>query len=312
MKIGYRRVSGKLPLTDNETGQRGTWLEKRRALILNLELRGHKFAWLSPLTTASTEAGHKQEAYTSCDVLMLEFGGNNLLFNGKAWNETFEMIKTHKGKVIFLCDDPDLPFLWKELPGEDWTRWFVAVNATKLEPTRLKLGVPSAAKMIDLPFHALLDQQEFSDGTQPTAIYYGRPNGRMKSLTPYLQSGALTIAGRIEEWNDPSLSIVEPPQQRDRANWYKQWRACFAMYDGKHAITGWRTGRAYHALLAGIPVAAPIGNPALNWAYGVTSPRELASLLRLSREQREAIHARQVQSSNAYMLLNLSLATMGL
>jgi hypothetical protein len=297
MIIGYRRVSGKLPLTTDEKGARGTWLEKRLALIASLEKRGHTFHYLSAPTINSEAVGYKKEPYVPCDVLLLEFGGANLLFNRKAWDETFVIIREHQGRIIFLCDDPDLPFLWKELPDEDWLRWTCAVNASQIEPTRLKLGIPAKATIVDTPFHALLEQQEFSDGTNPTAVYFGRPNGRMKSLMPFLQSGMVTIAGKKEEWKDDSLYIVPVPEQKERSDWYKRWRACFAMYDGKHAITGWRTGRAYHALLAGIPVAAPYGNPALDWVWRTDSPRDLGELLKQDAQTRKAIHEQQVQAS---------------
>lgn len=296
MIIGYRRVSGRLPLTTDEKGARGTWLEKRLALIASLERRGHSFRYLSAPTINSEAVGYKKEPLGTCDVLFLEFGGANLLYNRKAWNETFAIIREHKGRIIFLCDDPDLPFLWKELPDEDWSRWTCAVNASLVEPTRLKLGIPIQAQIVDTPFHALLEQQEFHDGDKPTAIYFGRPNGRMKSITPYLQSGMVTIAGKADEWKDDSLKLVTPPEQKERSGWYKQWRACFAMYDAKHAITGWRTGRAYHALLAGIPVAAPYGNPALDWTWRTDSPRDLAELLKLDADKRKAIHEQQVQA----------------
>jgi hypothetical protein len=297
MIIGYRRVSGKLPLTTDEKGARGTWLEKRLALIASLEARGHSFQYLSTPTANSEAAGYQRLPFTTCDVLMLEFGGANLLFNRKAWDETFAMIGQHQGKIIFLCDDPDLPFLWKELPNEDWSRWTIAVNATQLDTTRLKLNIPAPAQIVDTPFHALLDQRSFFDGANATAVYFGRPNGRMKSLMPYLQSGMVTVAGKADEWKDESISVVTPPEQKERSDWYRLWRACFAMYDKKHEVTGWRTGRAYHALLAGIPVAAPYGNPVLEWSWRTDSPKDLATLLKQDALTRKAIHAKQVQNA---------------
>lgn len=299
MEIGYRRVSGKLPLTADEAGARGTWLEKRRALLLALANRGHTFRYLSDLTPNSQAAGLTKTPYKACDLLMLEFGGMNLMFNKKAWEETFAIIRAHKGKIVFLCDDPDLTFLWKEMPDEDWSRWTIAANATEVESVRLKLGVPAKAKVIDLPFHELLEQQPYSEGDKAVAVYYGRPNGRIRTLTPYLQSGMVTVAGRAEEWNDPSIQIVEAPAQKNRAEWYKQWRACFAMYDQKHALCGWRTGRAYHALLAGIPVVAPRGNPALSWAWQLDDTMNLRTFLRMEPQLRKDIHALQVEDAKA-------------
>jgi len=67
MKIGYRRVSGKLPLTADEVGSRGTWLEKRNALLVTLINRGHTFDFLSDPTPNSQAAGFKKVPYEACD-----------------------------------------------------------------------------------------------------------------------------------------------------------------------------------------------------------------------------------------------------
>ena len=308
MKIGYRRVSGKLPLTVDEAGARGTWLEKRRALIRSLEDRGHTFAYLSDPTPNSVDAGFHKQALADSELLMLEFGGNNLMFNKKAWEETFALIKEHKGKIVFLCDDPDLPFLWAELADEDWSRWTIAANATETEQVRQKIKVPAKAEVIDMAFHALLPQREFADGQNSTAIYYGRPNGRNKILQPFLSSGALTVAGKQEEWGD--VTSLPPPEQKNRVEFYRQWRACLAIYDGKHKDTGWRTGRAYHALMAGIPVAAPTGNPALAWTYATDTSSQLGNLLRMSTESRQALHAEQIK--NSYFDMDLAFLKLGL
>lgn len=297
MKIGYRRVSGKLPLTDNEAGARGTWLEKRRGLIASLEARGHTFSYLTDPTPNSQEAGYAKASNYDCDLLMLEFGGNNLMFNRKAWEETFAIIKQHKGKIVFLNDDPDLPFLWKELPNEDWSRWTVAANAVNTHAVRARLGVPAKANVIDIPFHDVLPQREFHNGVNSTAIYYGRPNGRSKVLAPFLSSGIVTIAGKPEEWTNET--VVPAPEQKNRSDFYRQWRACLAIYDNKHADTGWRTGRAYHALLAGIPVAAPRFNAGLNWTYPANYPSDLGQLLIKSVDERREIHAQQVIDAKA-------------
>jgi hypothetical protein len=295
MKIGYRRVSGKLPLTVDEVGARGTWLEKRRALIRNLESRGHTFVYLSDPTPNSAAQGYIKTPYDTCDLLMLEFGGNNLMFNKKAWEETFAIIKKHQDKIVFLCDDPDLPFLWNELPDEDWSRWTIAANATQSEQVKAKMKVPAKAQVIDMAFHALLPQLAFTDGQNSTAIYYGRPNGRNKILQPFLSSGALTVAGKQEEWGD--VTAITPPEQKNRVEFYRQWRACLAIYDGKHKDTGWRTGRAYHALMAGIPVAAPTGNPALAWTYPADTSSQLGNLLKMPVEARQVLHTEQIKHS---------------
>jgi hypothetical protein len=273
-----------------------------------LEARGHTFSYLSEPTPNSQIAGYVKASHYECDLLMLEFGGNNLMFNKKAWEETFVIIKQHKGKIVFLNDDPDLPFLWKELPNEDWSRWTIAANAVNTAEVRKRLGVPAKAKVIDIPFHEVLAQRDFADGINPTAIYYGRPNGRNKVLAPFLTSGIVTIAGKPEEWKD--VPVVPAPEQKNRSDFYRQWRACLAIYDGKHADTGWRTGRAYHALLAGIPVAAPRGNQGLAWTYPANYSHELVPLIRMSVDERRALHRQQITAASedietAYIALGL-------
>jgi hypothetical protein len=241
---------------------------------------------------------------------MLEFGGTNLSFYGKDWEQTINIIQRHPGRIIFLCDDPDLPFLWNLLPHENWSRWTVAVNAVNLDNTRNKLGIPPKANVIDLPFHGGMTPQPFTDGPIRQAIYYGRPNGRSRTLLPYLSSGLITVAGREKDWAELNPTLVTPPEQKDRAQFYRQYQACLAVYDQKHAITGWRTGRAYHALNAGIPVAAPVGNTALNWAWPLNGTHDLVTLLKASPESRKIAHARQLKNAYAdlgptYESLNL-------
>lgn len=293
MKIGYRRASGKLPLTTNENGARGTWLEKRHALWIALAKRGHTIVPLSKPTQNSIEAGW-QEVDEPVDYLIVEFAGNNLSFYGKDWLRTVEIVKRHKGRVLFLNDDPDLPYLWKLSDDEDWSRWTIAVNAVNLDAARDALKVPKQAAVVDFPFASLLIKRSFVDGAIPDAIYYGRPNGRAKVIQPYLDSGRLLIAGKPQEWEKITKNVIPAPEQKDRADWYGQFRTCLAIYDNKHAATGWRTGRAYHALAAGIPVCAPIGNRGLLWAEPTLIPMNLTAFLRKDVEERAAIHAQQL------------------
>ena len=296
MIIGYRRVAGRLPLTNDEAGQRGTWLEKRHALIGELTLRGHSFKWLSRPTDNSLAAGHTLATDTECDVLMLEFGGMNLSFFRKDWDRTIELIKSHPGRIIFITDDPDLTFVWNELPDEDYSRWTVAVNAVNLDECREVLKVPEAAAVVDWPFHLGMIPRDFVDGELKEAVYYGRPNGRSKLLAPYVTSGAIVVAGREKEWG-ASVSLIAPPEQKDRQEFYRHFRACLAVYDNKHLLTGWRTGRAYHALLAGIPVAAPAGNRGLAWAWELNGLYDLAALLRMPARSREMVWEQQLEAA---------------
>ena len=118
----------------------------------------------------------------------------------------------------------------------------------------------------------------------------------------------MTVAGKQDEWGD--VTAITPPEQKDRAEFYRQWRTCLAIYDSKHRDTGWRTGRAYHALMAGIPVAAPTGNPALSWTYPTDTSSQLGNLLRMTEESRQALHTEQIK--NSFVDIELTFLKLGL
>ena len=52
-KIGYRRVSGKIGLTNKENGIRGAWVEKRVAFFKNVLAQGMRIIPLSEPTEAT-------------------------------------------------------------------------------------------------------------------------------------------------------------------------------------------------------------------------------------------------------------------
>lgn len=294
-KVGYRRVSGKIGLTSKENGIRGAWVEKRVALFKNMLEFGYQIIPLSEPTDATKDDGFTSfDTYQKCDVLMLEFGGTNLQFYQKYWDKTVEMIKAHEGRIIFLNDDPDLPFLWELLPDEDWTRWTIAANATNSAKVTEILKCPQLSSTVDLPMSSGMEFAEFSPGGIEKCVYIGRPNGRNKYFKEYTKSKELEVAGKSAEWEDyPELAIVDNPQQRDRRNFYRKYNACLAVYDDKHKNSGWRTGRAFHALYAGIPVCAPAGNNGLNWCYPVQSAEDISKFAKLSVDIREKIWKKQ-------------------
>lgn len=290
-KVGYRRVSGKIGLTNKENGVRGAWVEKRVALFKNMLDFGYRIIPLSEATDATKDDGFETFSnYQECDVLMLEFGGTNLQFYQKYWDKTVEMIKSHKGRVIFLNDDPDLPFLWELLPDEDWSRWTIAANATECNEVATILKCPIGTTTVDLPMASGMEFAEFHAGTIPKVVYIGRPNGRTKYFKEFTSSRNLQIAGKESEWEDyDALEIWETPQQRDRRKFYQQFHGCLAVYDDKHKKSGWRTGRAYHALYAGIPVCAPAGNDGLSWTFPASTKEKLDEFATLPVEMRETI-----------------------
>jgi hypothetical protein len=251
MRIAYRRMSGMIGLTDLEQGTRGMWLEKRRALLATLAARGHEVALINRMTKYSQPVVEpKWDA--SYDLLMIEFGSSNTRFYGKDLAETQRMVEQHRGRVIFLCDDPDLPYLWKTIEPKRLDRWCVWANASNHESFG---GLPSSVGVLDAPFASLLPQPDApSQGGEPF-VYVGRPNGREKVFRMLLDGGAqFEVGGREAEWKDFSVVVREMPLQSQRSAFYAARRGCLVVADRKHKRLGWRTGRAYHALYAGTPV----------------------------------------------------------
>ena len=294
-KIGYRRVSGKIGLTSKETGVRGAWVEKRVALFKTLLEYGYHIIPLSDATGATIDDGFTTfSEYQPCDVLILEFGGTNLQFYQKYWDKTVEMITAHTGRIIFLNDDPDLSFLWELLPNEDWSRWTIAANAVNSAEVSKILKCPDGSRTVDLPMSSGMEFAEFHEGGIEKTIYIGRPNGRTKYFKEFIKSEELQIAGKPTEWEDyKDVVVIDNPQQRDRRRFYQTYNGCLAVYDEKHKNSGWRTGRAYHALYAGIPVCAPKGNMGLNWCYPVDSADDLSNFTKLSVDSRQKIWQKQ-------------------
>lgn len=292
--IGYRRVSGKVGLTDNENGIRGAWVEKRVALFKKLLNNNYKIALLSqPTDQTEAEGVEHSNAYVPVDTLILEFGGTNIQFYKKYWDVTVDMVNAHKGPIIFINDDPDLPFLWDLLPDEDWSRWTIAANATNTNEVGKTLKAPDGVRVVDYPMDAGMPFNEFHSGTMKKVVYIGRPNGRTKYFKEFLQSPDLVISGKKEEWSDFDAEVIANPAQKDRKQFYTDYAGCLAVYDTKHKNCGWRTGRAYHALYAGIPVCAPSGNAGLSWTYPVDTAADITKFANLSWQERKMIWERQ-------------------
>lgn len=302
--IAYRRVAGKIGLTANENGIRGAWVEKRIALIKHFLNLKYQIVLLSETTETTKQQGYKTfSKYQPCDLLVVEFGGNNLQFYKKDWLKTSQIIKAHTGQILFLIDDPDLPFLWHLLPDEDWSRWTVAANAVNTNAVREILKVPAEAKVVDYPMMPEGDNLTFNAKENSHLIYIGRPNGRKKYLNDYTQSDHLRIAGQEKDWRQyDKIKLLPYPQQRHRKQFYQQFSGCLAISDNKHIQTGWRTGRAYHALYAGIPVCAPKGNEGLSWCSPVTQLSDLSFYAQLPSHQLETIWLKQKEIATLKLL----------
>lgn len=289
--IGYRRVAGKIGLTNHEDGIRGAWVEKRITLLQDLLNNNAKLTFFSPPTKQTANAGlQHQTQYKHCDILFLEFGGTNLQFYKKDWEQTINIIKNHIGKICFINDDPDLPFLWNLLPNENWSRWSVLANATNSDAVSKTLKTPAKIQVHDYEMIANHNFAEYINAKLNKIVYIGRPNGRTKYFNNFTQAKNLLVAGKPNEWvNYPNINITEIPEQKNRRNFYRKFAGCLAVYDDKHKLCGWRTGRAYHALYAGIPVLAPVGNRGLDWAYAIQDYRDIDSFTELTATDKKNI-----------------------
>lgn len=277
-------MSGAVGLSYQETGTRGMWWEKRRALFDLLARQGHELRVLSKLTKATLEAGGYEHLVGSedCDVLVVEFGGSNKRFFGDDLAETRRLIRAHKGKVVFICDDPDLWFPWKDLPDEDWSRWTVWVNATGPADS---FPVPPEATVVDFPFSSLQATRPPTAAEGDKFVYLGRPSGRAGVFKKLIAAQVpLQVYGRAKEWEELGMMVREAPAQPARGAFYGKQFACLAIADAKHKRMGWRTGRAYHAIAAGCPAVAESDHPGLSHLLTFSQPRDLVALLARLKE----------------------------
>ena len=124
MRIGYRRFSGPVGITQQESGTRGLWWDKRLALLRLLQSRGHQVVPMTKPTKHS--AGVWKPVYdpqlARIDLLLIEFGGTNMQFYGDDIRQTMELLRRYNGMVLYLNDDPDLMLPWSLLPQENWSR----------------------------------------------------------------------------------------------------------------------------------------------------------------------------------------------
>jgi len=287
--IGYRRVSGKIGLTQNEKGKRGSWVEKRVALLRNLLNLNYKIKLLSK-TSDETNLPINNNDFK---FLILEFGGTNYNFYKKDWDNTVEIIKKFDGNILFINDDPDLPFLWNLLDNENWERWTVGVNAVNTLQAKNILKCPIKTKVVDIPMFKGMVFKEFNNINNPEMIYIGRPNGRNKYFNEFLKCKQLSIAGKEKEWIGFEANIVDMPDQKDRSEFYRKFNSSLTIYDTKHKLASWRTGRAFHAIYAGIPVCSPKGNYGLNWCYPVETYTDIIDFINSDKEFRETIWNKQ-------------------
>lgn len=296
MRILYRRLSGTLGISAAEPGARGTWLEKRAALLTCLEARGHVVTVHGRISDAS------RDLLTACqwtgsaldpadvsalnedfDMLLVEFGGTNMRFYGEQIRETCGLASAFRGPKVFLCDDPDLRFPWNllgRLRAAEWKVWANCVlPRTYAEQYLQRPGdVPAQAwdvEVLDLPFASLCAATGWQHlPANDRLVYVGRPNGRVKAFRQLVAAGVwFQVYGRQKEWKLPGVAAVRAaPLQNERRQFYGQQLGALGIVDDRHKELGWRTGRIYHAGLAGCPVVVEADNrqmSGLGWpTYG--------------------------------------------
>jgi hypothetical protein len=278
MKIAYRRMSGAIGTSQLETGTRGLWFEKRGALYRALVTRGHTVDYVNRMTRYSQQLEEPKFDARTHDLLMVEFGSNNERFNGKDLDRTREMVDQHAGPIVFICDDPDLPYLWKTVG--DGTKWSMWMNATRPQPFG---GCPPSVRCYDAPFAALLpDPKPVSHEHTDRLVYMGRALGRKSTMKKILEAQLpLDIFSNPKDWKDYPVQVHEPPTQVERSNFYGTKLGCLVLADNKHKELGWRTGRAYHALYAGCPSVVEADHPALIEG-GFVAFRDVEGLLQVA------------------------------
>jgi hypothetical protein len=265
MLIGYKRYSGPIGVSTEETATRSLWLEKRLALKALLERRGHQVVFLSPPTPPSRGLYPYPPVEQKFDVLFIEHGGTNYLFNKKEIDKTIALIKNHTGRIVHINDDPILvpPLAGRgeergafgQLVDARWSIWLNA-KVDKLDFHKA-LHLDPSIPVLDFPVASMLTEgATYSETKIPRLIYLGNcQDSRWKVLKQVVDAGIpLDIAATTSV--DEGLTggnIIDPPGQSQRRAFYSQYLGCLAITDKKHKKWQWRTGRAYHSLMAGIP-----------------------------------------------------------
>jgi len=299
VRIGWVRGAGKIGLTDQESGTRGAWVEKRRMLFSAFESHDAEVIPLTPMTprTRVETSYGLADTYSRCDLLVVEFAGLNMAWYGDDWRNAAELVRNHKGRVLFICDDPDLPLPVDMFAGEDWSRWMFAANAVNVDATAEHLHVPSGATAIDLPLVGeYRDRLRVAPAYEHRSlVYIGRNSGRSAVFKKLLPCEGLTIAGREAEWKSYGsvINLVDVPEQAQRAEFYRRYLGGYVVFDKVHQRLGWRTGRAYHAHAAGVPVWAADLNNGMPWVQIAPSATDINEACNTDDQTRANIWSQQ-------------------
>ena len=246
MKCLYRRFTG--PSWQDATeirGARGQWLEKRIAFIDTLRNRGHQVEIVKQNPGDSTYRDGDRTTWDDGDLIFLEFASINEKFHERYLDVTRAMLRDRAKDTILILDDPDLfpkkdPFIYKDV-------W---VNAEDPEACAARFGQPCTS----FPVYGLQTPQEYSETHNGKAVYYGGSScsrGRKAAALKVALEDKLDIYGAQKEYKE--MTVLEPPKQVDRKNFYRQYGACINFNDNLHKQLKWNTGRKFHSILAGTP-----------------------------------------------------------
>ncbi len=276
-------MSGAIGFTRWESGTRGLWLEKRVALAQALRSRGHRVDWVNRLTKFSQQGSQVAYDPVAHEVLIVEFGSSNASFYGSDLEETQRIVARHTGKIVFVCDDPDLPYLWKTLGSgkhSQFTCWYNAAHPVSFG------GQPETIASRSFPISGLIPCKLPGDAQIGTTLaYVGRPKGREQVFRNlFLAKAPIQIYGRVPEWDGYDCAVLPPPPQAARARFYGNQLGSLLIADRKHKRMGWYTGRAFHAIAAGTPAVAEHDHHAMTGLRRFQEPAELQELVTEWRE----------------------------
>jgi len=170
------------------------------------------------------------------DILFLEFSSCNYNFYKEAIDETNDILKTFKGRVIFLLDDPEIiPKIDREI-----TVW---ANADMDYNLKKEFGYKFFKKELPIdnfPFHGLMTPKEITPHKIDRAVYYGNSTGgRLKKIIASKLQIPLDVYGKQK--NYPFKVNENLPKQHERSDFYKQYLCSICIKDNKHKKYKWLT-----------------------------------------------------------------------
>lgn len=273
MKIGYRRWSSPIGLSDKETCKISGWLEKRKALLRFLQSRGHQMIMLSKPTKHSAHIynyeQHKQWE-SQIDCLFIEMSNHNLFHNYDTVKESVELLARVNCPIYILWDDPELELhIWSSKFNEFFInkdKVVVFTNAENISGNEDELLKAIYYKPhIDIketvfeffPIVGLLDygarnsRAAFFPRKQELVYLGGGSGGRSPKLLAIKEQVPLKIFYHAKNYTFPIDG--DAPLQVNRLEFYAEYAANLGIQDKKHDTFGWLTGRGFHALMAGTP-----------------------------------------------------------